>query len=141
MDHKPALYALIRLHAELGYKIKANKDEAAKLREDMQHIEATLRLLEPGFDTRRIAVKRRYNANPLFRRGTIFRAVLSLLRTAPEPMTADQLSLALLRSKGVENPSKEQRELMYGAVNASLCKNGGKTVAADDGRPRRWRLV
>ena len=76
MEHKPALSALIKLHADLGGKIKANKVEADKLRADMIHVEAVLRMLEPAFDTRTIAVRRRYNPNPLFKRGTIFRAVL-----------------------------------------------------------------
>jgi hypothetical protein len=141
MEHKPALYSLIRLHAELGYRIKANKMEAEKLREDMQHIEAVLQMLEPGFDTRRIAVKRRNNPNPLFKRGTVFRAVLDVLRKAPEPMTAEELALALIHSKGVQEPSAELREHMYGAVNAALVKNAGKTVEAVGERPRRWQIL
>ena len=36
MDHKPALYALIDLHAELGGRIKANQAEAEQRREDMK---------------------------------------------------------------------------------------------------------
>jgi hypothetical protein len=141
MEHKPALYALVRLHAELGYKIKANRTEADNLRADMQHVEAVLRLLEPGFDTRRIAAKRKNNPNPLYKRGTIFRAVLSILRTAAGPMTADEITLALFKSKGVPEPSREDRRRMWGAVSASLGNHEGKTVEAIEGRPRRWRVI
>lgn len=49
MDHKPALYALLRFHAEIGGRIKDNKLQALKLIEDMKHVEAVLHMLEPGF--------------------------------------------------------------------------------------------
>ena len=59
----------------------------------------------------------------------------------PEPMTVEAISLALFRSKGVLEPSKAERERMFGAVNASLDNHEGKTVAADGGRPRRWSTI
>lgn len=140
-QHKPALYALIRLHAELAYRIKQNADEAEKLRADMMHIEAVLKLLSPGFSLRVISLKRKYNPNPLFKKGTIFRAVLDVLRASPEPMNAYQISDALFRSKGVLEPAKADRDRMYGAVSSSLDNHRGKTVEGDDRRPRRWRVI
>lgn len=141
MEHKPALYALIDLHAELGGKIKDNARQAAKLRSDMKHVEAVLRLLEPGYDTRRIAVRRRYNPNPIFKRGTVFRAALEVMRASGVPMTADEISLALYRSKGVQEPSREDMRHMWGAVSASMRNHQGRSVVGDGGRPRRWRLT
>jgi len=140
MEHAPALYALIKLHADLGYQIKENARQATKLRESMKHVEAVLKMLQPGFDTRRIAVKRRNNANPLFKRGTVFRAVLGVLREAQAPMTTDEISLALYRSKGVQEPSRDQMRHMFGAANTTLRGNQGKSVAATMERPRRWQL-
>ena len=141
MEHNPAVYALLKLHAELGGRIKENKREAEKLRADMKHVEAVLHLLQPGFNARQIAPRRRYNPNPLFKRGHVFRAVLDLLRTAQEPMSAEEIAVALFRSKGVEEPTREQRRNLYGAVSASLRNNEGKSVAGDTNRPRRWHLL
>ena len=141
MEHKPALYALIRLHAELHYRMQRNALEADRLREDMVHIEAVLKLLAPGFSVTRIASKRKNNPNPLFKRGTTFRAVLDVLREAPEPMTVKEICAALFRSKGVLQPSQIDRERLYGAVNASLDNQEGKVVEGDDGRPRRWTVL
>lgn len=62
MDHKHALYALLRLHAEIGGRIKENKAQALKLIEAMKHVEAVLHMLEPGFNARTIAPKRRNRA-------------------------------------------------------------------------------
>jgi hypothetical protein len=82
MEHKPALYALIDLHAELGGKIKDSARQAMQLRASMKHVEHVLKLLEPGFDPRRIAVRRCYNPNPIFKRGTVFRAALEVMRAS-----------------------------------------------------------
>ena len=141
MEHKPALYALIKLHAELGGRIKQNRTEAEALRRDMVHVEAVLKMLEPGFSVRQIAARRKNNPNPLFKRGTIFRAVLDVLRGATEPMTVEEMGAELFRSKGVLEPAQVDRDRMYGAVNASLENHLGKSVVRDDGRPRRWRIM
>ncbi len=129
------------LHAELGGRIKQNAKEAAKLRADMKHLEAVLHLLQRGLNARRITSRRKYNPNPLFKRGTVFRAALEVLRAAPEPMTAEEIRAALFRSKGVETPAKKDAARMYGAVNASLENHLGNTVACDDDRPRRWSVL
>jgi hypothetical protein len=141
MEHKPALYALIRLHAELHYKIKQNTTEGHALRADMLHVEAVLKLLSPGFNVRTIAAKRKNNPTPLFKRGTLFRAVLGVLREATEPMTADAIGKVLFRSQGVQEPPKDQRARLYGAVNAALENARGKTVERDDSKPRRWSIM
>ncbi|MBZ9886412.1 hypothetical protein LB559_00435 [Mesorhizobium sp. BR1-1-3] len=139
MDHKPALYALLRLHAEIGGKIKENKVQALKLIEDMKHVEAVLHMLEPGFNARTIAPKRRNNPNPLFKRGHVIRAALGVLRAATAPMSAEEIGIALLRSKGVPEPTRAEIELMYGSVSASLKNN--RDVIVHEGRPRRWSLA
>lgn len=135
-----ATYALQQLHSELAGKILDNKAEGERLEEAMKHVEATIKLLDPEFNLRRIAVRRR-KLNPLFKRGTIFRAVLDVLRASEKPLSAEEVSIALLRSKGVMEPTREQLRQMDGAVRSSLNNNRGKTVECVEGRPRRWRLL
>ena len=79
---------LERLHAELGAQILENKAEAIKLSGKMLHVEAVIKMLDPAFNLRRIAVKRR-QPNPWFKRGTVYRRAVDALRTATEPLTAD----------------------------------------------------
>ena len=88
-----ALCALEALHAELAGKIGDNKREAERLANDMRHVEAVLKLLQPGYNVRPIAVRRR-KPNPWFKRGTVFRHVLDIMRGAKEPMTARQIAWA-----------------------------------------------
>jgi len=85
---RPAINTLERLHAELGAQILENKAEAIKLSGKMLHVEAVIKMLDPAFNLRRIAVKRR-QPNPWFKRGTVYRRAVDALRTATEPLTAD----------------------------------------------------
>jgi hypothetical protein len=138
---KPAVYALERLHAELGGKIKDNKREGARLAESMKHVEAVIRLLAPDFDTRRIAARRKNRANPYFKRGTVFRAVLGVLRDAPSPMSAGNIVAALFRLRGIEKPAVAAQRTMFGAVHSSLRNHDGKSVeTVGKSRPSVWRL-
>jgi hypothetical protein len=62
---RPAIQTLERLHAELGGKILENKQEHANLAEQMRHVEAVIKMLDPGYNLRAISVKRR-TPNPWF---------------------------------------------------------------------------
>ena len=142
MDHKPAIYALERLHAELGGKIKNNRKEAACLAESMRHVEAVIRLLEPSFDVRRITARRRYKSNPHFKRGHIFRAVVDKLRRANSALTSREITVALLRDQGIEKPPIAMLRNLYGAVHASLRNHKGKTVeTVGEGMPAKWVII
>src|SRR6266850_3133560 len=100
MKHQPAMFALERLHAELGGQILQNKKDAKRLAKAMVHVEAVLKMLEPGYDVRPIAVRRR-KPNPWFRRGTVFRHALDVLRTAEAPLTAREIVTAMIAAKGI----------------------------------------
>ena len=73
---KQAKFTLERLHAELGGKIQENKTEGTKLAEAMRHVEAVLKIFDPEYDVRPIAVRRR-KPNPYS--ATFFLACLAAL--------------------------------------------------------------
>src|SRR6266436_1959571 len=89
-----AMHTLRQLHAELGGKLIDNKTEARRLVAAMKQVEAVMKLLQPGYDVRPIAVRRR-KPNPWSKRGTVFRAVLDVMRKATGPMTARQVTEAM----------------------------------------------
>jgi len=135
-----AKYTLEQLHAELGGKILDNKAEAAKLAASMKHVEAVLRLLDPGYNVRGIAVRRR-KPNPWFKRGTVFREALAVLRAAECPLTAREVTWRMLKAKGITDPDKKAARDLVGAVNASLQNHNGKSIMrAGEGMPARWRI-
>jgi hypothetical protein len=137
----PAIHTLVRLHADLGGRIQQNKDEAKRLADEMRHVEAVIKLLNPDYDTRRIAVRRRVQANPWFERGDQYRAALDALRKATAPLTAREIVLAMLAAKGVTDATPKQiRDLVCG-VQSSLANHVGKTVERlGEGMPKRWRV-
>ena len=85
-----ATHTLEQLHAELGGKILDNRAEAKRLAGAMVHVEAVLKLLQPGYDVRPIAVRRR-KPNPYFKRGTVWRSALDVLRASEGPLTAREI--------------------------------------------------
>ena len=140
-NHQPAIYALQRLHAELGGKIKDNRKEAAKLAGLMKQVEAVLKMLEPGFNVRQIAARRRYKVNAPFKRGQGFRLVLDILRHAEAPMTSREIAVAVLRGRGIAEPPMKAIRDMVGLVHSSLRRHQGKIVdAVGEGMPVRWVL-
>src|SRR5712671_3142837 len=140
-DH-PAVAYLARLHADLGGRIQANKAEAAKLATDMRAVEAVLKMFDPDYNVRAISARRRVTGNPWFKRGTLFRAALDVLRAAPEAMTTRQITDAILAAKGVTDPAPKQRAGLEAGVRSSLENHAGKTVErVAEGAPKRWRLL
>jgi hypothetical protein len=135
-----AKYTLEKLHAELGGKIKDNKAEAKRLMQSMKHVEAVLKLLIPGYSARSISVRRRA-PNQWFKRGTVFRAALEVLRDATTPMSAAEIAKAMLDRKGIRDADHDAVRDFTGGVQASLHNNHGKTVAGTGHHPVRWALI
>jgi hypothetical protein len=94
---RPAIQTLERLHAELGGKILENKQEHENLAGQMRHVEAVIKMLDPGYSLRAISVKRR---------GTVYRRAVDALRTATEPLTAREIAERLLVAANVNDPNK-----------------------------------
>jgi hypothetical protein len=92
----PAVAYLVRLHADIGGRILENHKQAQRLAEDMRHVEAVLKLFDPEFNARAISARRRVTGNPWFKRGSLLRAALDVLRTAQGPLTVAQITDAVL---------------------------------------------
>jgi hypothetical protein len=138
----PAVPYLVRLHADLGGQIKANKAEAIRLAEAMKHVEAVIKLYDPDFSVRGISVRRRVQGNPWFKRGTMFRYALDALRNAAAPMTVAELTHAVMAARQIANPTTKQRKALEAGLRSCLERNVGKTVQrVGESVPKRWRLA
>ena len=136
---KQALFTLTQLHAELGGKMQDNKRAALKIRTAMLQVEAVLQMLQPGFNVAAIAAKRRVKSNPWFKRGTLYRSAIDVLRRATAPMTARQIADALIADKAPQATRKQAIDLQA-AILAALRKRNGATVIGE-GAPARCRLT
>ena len=140
-DH-PAVAYLVLLHADLGGQILQNRQEGKRLAESMEHVEAVIRLFNPAYDVRSISARRRYTGNAWFKRGTILRHSLDVLRTAQGPLTAREIAEHMLAGQGVSDvPAKAMRSLIA-SVQTSLVNHEGKTVRrVGEGMPGRWAIA
>ena len=137
---RPAIQTLERLHAELGGKILDNRQEAERLGEQMMHVEAVIKMLDPAYNLNRIAVKRR-TANRWFKRGTLYRKALDVLRTAEQPMTATEIAQAVLAANKVTDADPKGVQVLSQGILASLRNHDGKGVQqTNEGSPARWTL-
>jgi hypothetical protein len=141
-DNHPTLCALKRLHAEIGGKIIDNRKAVKRLREDRRHVAAVIKMFSPGYDVRAIAARRTYKANPWFRRGTLFRSALDVMKRATEPLTVAEIVDRMLTAKGIASARTDQIRGMQSAVLASLRNREGKgrVQIADNRIPARWTL-
>jgi hypothetical protein len=138
----PAVAYLVRLHADLGGKIWENRKEAERLADAMRHVEVVIKLFDSGYNVRRISIRRRHKGNAWFKRGTLFRHALEILRKAQEPLTAKQITERMLLVRGVRNVASRDVSNLAASVSASLQNNRGKIVARiGDGVPSRWKVI
>jgi hypothetical protein len=138
----PAVAYLVRLHADIGGKIIENKKQALRLADDMRHVEAVLKMFDPEYSVRAISARRRVIGNPWFKKGTLYRHAMDVLRTAKEPLTVREIVDATLAARGVRDATTKQHYGVQAAVRSSLENNAGKSVErVGEGSPRRWQLV
>lgn len=138
---RPAINTLERLHMELGGQILENRQRYDELSHQMRHVEAVIKLLDPTYNLAGIAVKRR-QPNKWFKRGTLYRRALDVLRTATEPMTTTELANAVLAAHGVQDASKDDVLNIALGIQHSLANHNGKGVErVGDGKPYKWRLA
>jgi len=96
-------------------------------------------VLDPDFNAHAVSAKRRNTGNPWFKRGTLFRSAVDVLRRATAPMTARQIAEALIAGKAPQATRKQAIDLQAAILVALPKRNGGMVVG--DGAPARWRLV
>ena len=136
---RPAINTLERLHMELGGQILENRQRYDELSHQMRHVEAVIKMLDPGYNLARITVKRR-QPNKWFKRGTIYRRAVDALGKATEPMTAPQIGAVILAAEGIEATNAEAQSIAL-TIQHSLKNHEGKGVEiVGEARSAKWRL-
>jgi hypothetical protein len=137
----PAVAYLVRLHADIGGRILENKKEGLRLVESMKHVEHVIHLFDPGFNFKRIAARRRVTGNPWFKRGTLIRHALEVLREAGEALTAREVTERMLAAKGVSGTTPAAMRRLIASVQASVVNHEGKGLArVGESQPARWTI-
>jgi hypothetical protein len=117
---KQAIFTLTQLHAELAGKFAENRNAGVKIKTAMMQVEAVLQMLQPTFDVRSISAKRRNKSNPWFKRGTLFRSAVDVMRRAGVPMTTREIAEALIAGKAPQATHKQAKDLQAAIPVESL---------------------
>jgi hypothetical protein len=88
---------------------------------------------------RAIAVKRR-QPNPWFKRGTVYRRAVHVLRTNGEPLIAREIAERMSAAANVGNLKPEAVRDLTGSILASMRNHNGKGVRRVGASPARWQL-
>ena len=107
------------------------------------HLDATLRLFDPGTDPADIAALRRFpRRTEYFARGEVTKRVYDALRITPE-VRAQDIADQAMRDKGMPETDRAQhREFTYRFLNVmGDMKRRGKLVKIGKGPGVRWKIA
>ena len=140
MTDEILIAGLKRKYAELAGQHRVALKTAHALKDDMATIKATLKL----FSAEGALIGVKPTAPPIagawFKHGQCSRAVLDVLRTAPEPMTIREIAERVVDVCGL--PKGERRAVLAAKEGvAYTLKMRSDLVTATQERPARWALA
>ncbi len=98
-----ALEALKRKRAEMTGEIARCHARLSQLSDDLEHLDATLRLFAPDFVAESIRPKVFVPPKSWSKRGEMSRTVLSALRIAKGPLTAREIASMVVAQRGLDS--------------------------------------
>ncbi len=142
MKGERAIFALKRLHANLSRELRRNEKLAKKIRANMIHVEAVLRLLDPAHNYAALAAKRAQRLHRLFgKRGESIHTAYALLRASTKPLSVRELTLLMYHDKGIAEPSEGAMNGMTHRLRRIFDRERGKTVMGDERWPEKWSII
>jgi hypothetical protein len=92
-------------------------------------------LIEPG-----ITIGYRRKPNPWFKRGTLFRSAVEVLRAAGRPMHTREIVATVIQRKGIQPDILSIADLTKSVERSLVYHRGGKIVAVGS-HPVHWKLA
>jgi hypothetical protein len=133
---------LFAKRSELAGQILHMEKQVRQLREDLAHVEATIRILRPGIDMPKIIPKRVEYRPRHFKRGQLTRLILDYLRDHPgvDVSVADITPFAV--GDRVVTSVEHQRVavIVYQCLH-KLAKRGTAIQTSAGVKGARWRLA
>jgi hypothetical protein len=143
-DSQPvAVNALRNKRAEITGMIAMHEREVDRLRAELVHVDATLRLFDPGTDPDDITALRRFpRRTEYFARGEVTKRVYDALRGTAE-VRAQDLADQAMRDKGLPEADRAQRrEFTYRFLNVmGDMKRRGNLIKIGHGPGVRFRIA
>ena len=131
MEHEHVISGLIRKRGEVAGQIDAAQNTVRQLMADLAHIDATLRLFEPGINLSGVKIRViPGHAAALY--GEMTRHIMDILRGASEPLSVMQIVSAIVAKRGLAADDGHLIEALRKRVGAALrtCKARGTAMSA-----------
>jgi hypothetical protein len=135
-----AISALKRKRASLAAEIVQCERQLRHLKEALQHVDFTFKLLDPSADLTSIPIKRLPKRVNLFRMGELSGAVLDTLRRADRSLSTGEIVAAIIRAGGHGDAARSavaprvRSNLQYQVRRGKVLKSGTQ-------RDAMWRLT
>jgi hypothetical protein len=135
-----AVAALVRKRAELAGELEQLDRRTRQLRADIVHLDAAMAIVDPSrcaaADVPRLSAQPRpaWLAN-------LGRLILDVLRGAPEPMTAREIAVEIMRLAGNDTGDRVAVQIVEHRVRASLTRRIGVVERVALGTHRKgWKV-
>ena len=142
MEQEHVIHGLLRKRQEIATALDAAQGQVRQLIQDIDAVDATLRLFQPDIDVGIVRVRptpRRHAAM----RGESSRLILDMLREAGEPMATRDIVLRVMEARGINAANRPMAETMRMRVASSLRgmrDRGTLTSTEGQGSGVRWGL-
>jgi hypothetical protein len=103
MSESHVLSGLVIKRGELAGEVEHHRRELHRLAEALGHVDATIRLFDPGYELGALPARKRGSRHQWFGPGECQRLVLEVLRDAVEPLSGRALAPAVVARKGLED--------------------------------------
>lgn len=140
LGNRYALGALRDRRASLAGEIVSLKKKLAWAEGQLVHLDATLRLFDPGYQDGDVPPRKTYKRLKFFRQGELSRLILDTLRTAGKPVGAADVVTAVLAALGHEEAARPALAPRVRTNLQYLEKQRGVVVKNGSGRSARWSL-
>jgi hypothetical protein len=127
--------------AELAGILRQLEQQLVQQRENLAHLDATMRLFDPNIQPKDIRPKRPRVCNVWFRPGECLRLIYDELREATQPVTTRELAERLMRIKALPAADNSRRELVHKTLLASLNRAKETIARVETGGVVSWRLI
>ena len=143
-EHPNAVNTLRAKRAQLAGEIELHNREIERLRAALIHVDAVLRLLDPGTDPDDIEPRKRFPRRiEYFEKGELARRVYEALRDDGDTVSCEELTRKALADKGLAATDRVAHRLFMIKFMPALAdlRRRGIVEKVGHGRGVRWKLA
>ena len=133
--------ALREKRAELSGTVQQIERELAQHRSNLAHLDATMRLFDPGIRPGEILPRRAQHRNAWFRPGECLRLIYDELRDASEPLSTRDLAERIISRRAIKLDDERSRDLIRHTILSSLNRAGATLTRMQRGGAKCWQLA